>query len=215
MTDQSCLESKSIIVWNKLMTKHLQTITIYAGSADNLPEEHVQAAYTLGKILACQDRTLIYGAGKTGLMGAVARGSLENNGRVVGVINDDLDLPHLVFSKLTCIEKVSNIQVRQARMSELGDGFIALPGGFGTFYEVLEALTWAQLGQHKKPIGFLNIGGYYDPLFSMIDQAISCNYIYPEHRGLFVESGDPLELLEMMDNFIPPKNMNRWLSRDE
>lgn len=196
------------------MATKLKTITIYAGSADNLVDKHLQAAYDLGRFLASEGRVIVFGSGKTGMMGSVARGSLENNGQVIGVINDDLNLPHLVFEELTRIEKVSNIQVRQARMSELGDGFIALPGGFGTFYEVLEALTWAQLGHHQKPVGFLNIDGYYDPLISMFDQAISSNYIYPEHRGLFVESGDPVELLALMDNFTPPQNMNRWLSRE-
>jgi uncharacterized protein (TIGR00730 family) len=128
----------------------MKTITIYAGSADNLAEKYIQAAYDLGKLMASQERVLVFGSGKTGLMGAVARGSLEHNGQVVGVINHDLNLPHLVFEKLTRIEKVDNIQIRQARMSELGDGFIALPGGFGTFYEVLEALTWAQFGAPSK-----------------------------------------------------------------
>jgi len=195
------------------MAKQLKHITIYAGSADNLAEKYIQTAYDLGRILANEGRVIVFGSGKTGLMGAVARGSLDHQGQVVGVINDDLNLPQLVFTELTRIEQVSNIQIRQARMSELGDGFIALPGGFGTLYEVLEALTWAQLGHHQKPIGFLNVDGYYDPLLSMFDQAISNNYIYPEHRGLFVESGDPLELLALMDNFTPPKNMNRWLDR--
>lgn len=196
------------------MAKQLKTVTIYAGSADNLADKYLQAAYDLGKIMASEGRVIVFGTGKTGLMGAVARGSLDHNGQVVGIINDDLNLPHLVFSELTKIEKVSNIQIRQARMSELGEGFIALPGGFGTLYEVLEALTWAQLGQHHKPIGFLNIDGYYDPLLKMFDQAISSGFIYPEHRGLFVESEDPIELLQMMDNFKPPQNMNRWLSRE-
>jgi len=196
------------------MAKQLKTVTIYAGSADNLADKYLQAAYDLGKIMASEGRVIVFGTGKTGLMGAVARGSLDHNGQVVGIINDDLNLPHLVFSELTKIEKVSNIQIRQARMSELGEGFIALPGGFGTLYEVLEALTWAQLGQHHKPIGFLNVDGYYDPLLMMFNQAISSGFIYPEHRGLFVESEDPIELLQMMDNFIPPQNMNRWLSRE-
>lgn len=196
------------------MAKQLKHITIYAGSADNLADKYIQTAYDLGRILANEGRVIIFGAGKTGLMGAVARGSLDHNGQVIGVINDDLNLPQLVLTELTRIEQVSNIQIRQARMSELGDGFIALPGGFGTFYEVLEALTWAQLGHHQKPIGFLNVDGYYDPLFSMFDHAISNNYIFPEHRGLFVESGDPVELLALMDNFTAPKNMNRWLDRE-
>ena len=196
------------------MAKQLKNITIYAGSADNLADTYVQAAYDLGKIMASEGRVIVFGSGKTGLMGAVARGSLEHNGEVVGVINHDLNLPHLVFEALTRIETVDNIQIRQARMSELGDGFIALPGGFGTLYEVLEALTWAQLGHHQKPIGFLNVDGYYDPLFLMFDHAISTGFIYPEHRDLFVESGDPVELLALMDGFTPPQNMNRWLSRE-
>ncbi len=196
------------------MENKLKTITIYAGSADNLEEKYVQAAYNLGKLLAAEDRTIVFGSGKTGLMGAIARGSLENHGQVIGVINHDLNLPHLVYAKLTRIEKVANIQIRQARMSELGDGFIALPGGFGTLYEVLEALTLAQLGQHHKPIGFLNIDCYYDPLFDLFDHAIDSGFIYPEHRGLFVESSDPNELLALMDGFVPPQNMNRWLTRE-
>ena len=196
------------------MAKQLKTITIYAGSADNLADKYVQAAYDLGKIMASEGRVIIFGSGKTGLMGAVARGSLEHNGEVVGVINHDLNLPHLVFEELTRIETVDNIQIRQARMSELGDGFIALPGGFGTLYEVLEALTLAQLGLHQKPIGFLNVDGYYDSLLSMFEYAISTGFIYPEHRSLFVESGDPVELLALMDSFTPPQNMNRWLSRE-
>ena len=195
------------------MKKKLKTITVYAGSADHLADKYIQTSYELGKLLACQGRSLVFGTGKTGLMGAVARGSLDHNGEIIGVINDDLNLPHLVFDKLSKIEAVPNIQVRQARMSELADGFIALPGGFGTFYEVMEALTWSQLGLHHKPIGFLNIVGYYHPLIRLIDHAIECGFIYPEHRGLFVESGDPAQLLEIMDSFVPPPNMSRWLTR--
>ena len=195
------------------MKKKLETITVYAGSADNLADKYIQTSYELGKLLACQGRTLVFGTGKTGLMGAVARGSLDHKGEIIGVINDDLNLPHLVFDKLSKIEAVPNIQIRQARMSALADGFIALPGGFGTFYEVMEALTWSQLGLHHKPIGFLNIDGYYDLLIRMIDYAIESGFIYSEHRGLFVESGDPGELLEFMDSYVPPPNINRWITR--
>jgi len=196
------------------MENKLKTITIFAGSADNLEEKYIQAAYNLGKLLAAEERTIVFGSGKTGLMGAVASGSLEHQGQVIGVINHDLNLPHLAYAKLTRIEEVTSIQIRQARMIELGDGFIALPGGFGTLYEVLEALTLAQLGQHHKPIGFLNTAGYYDPLIELFDHAIDCGFIYPEHRGLFVESSDPQELLALMDGFVPPQNMNRWLTRE-
>ncbi len=195
------------------MKRKLKTITVYAGSADNLADKFIQTSYELGRVLACEGRTLVFGSGKTGLMGAVARGCLDHKGEIIGIINDDLNLPHLVFDKLSKIEAVPDIQVRQARMSALADGFIALPGGFGTFYEVMEALTWSQLGLHRKPIGFLNINGYYDLLIRMIDHAIESGFIYSEHRGLFVESDDPGTLLKIMDSFVPPHNINRWITR--
>jgi len=196
------------------MATKKNTITVYAGSADNIDQVFVEAAYQLGKTLALQNRRLVFGNGKTGLMGAVARGALEHQGEIVGVINADLNLPHLVFDHGIVIEKVSNIQVRQHRMNELGDAFIALPGGFGTLYEALEALTWAQIGQHKKPVGFLNISGYYDPLMAMFDLAIEKGFIYPEHRGLYIASDDPETLLEALDSYSPPQNMDRWLTRE-
>lgn len=197
------------------MEKKLKTITIYAGSADGLADEYLNVAFELGALLAKQGRSLVFGSGKTGLMGAVANGALSLNGEVIGVINEDLNLPHLVFERLSRIEEVSNIQIRQARMIELGDGLIAMPGGFGTYYEVLESLTLAQLGQHKKPIGFLNAKGFYEPLIQMIDHAIETGFIYPEHRGLFVVADQPEELLAKMDAFTPPSNISRWINRDE
>ena len=196
------------------MTERLKTITVYAGSAEELAENYKQSAYSLGKAIAEQKRTLVFGSGKTGLMGAVAKGALDYSGEVIGVINDDLNLPNLVFDKLTRIETVPTIQVRQARMNQLGDAFVALPGGFGTFYEVLEALTWAQICHHSKPIGFLNVDGYYSPLIDLIDHAIANGFIYPEHRGLFVASDDPEQLLSDLDSFTPPENMFRWLIRE-
>lgn len=196
------------------MAEKHKTITVYAGSADHLDPSYVDAAYNLGKTIALQDRVLVFGTGKTGLMGAVARGAMENGGEVVGVINDDLNLPSLVFDQLTRIEKVANIQIRQARMNELGDAFIALPGGFGTLYETLEALTWAQLGHHIKPVGLLNVQGFYNPFIALLDNCIEKGFIFPEHRGLYLASSDPSQLLEALDHFIPPENMNRWLVRE-
>ena len=196
------------------MIKQRNTITVYAGSADNLKPNFTEAAYMLGKTIADQGRCLVFGSGKTGLMGAVARGAMENGGDVIGIINDDLNLPGLVFGDLTRIEKVANIQIRQARMNELGDAFIALPGGFGTLYETLEALTWAQLSHHSKPIGLLNVEGYYDHMLAMLDHAIDEGFIYPEHRELYMASDSPIELLQALDTYIPPENMNRWLVRE-
>ena len=190
-----------------------KNITVYAGSADHLKQVYLDAAWLLGETLAKQGRTLVFGAGKTGLMGAVADGALAAGGKTVGVINDGLNLPHLAHAGLSELEILPDIHTRQARMTQLADGIIALPGGFGTFAELFEALTWAQIGLHNKPVGLLNIAGYFDPLVAMIEKAIEENYIYPEHRELFYVADDPASLLALLDGFTPSSGMNRWMVR--
>ena len=190
-----------------------KNITVYAGSADHLKQVYLDAAWLLGETLAKQGRTLVFGAGKTGLMGAVADGALASGGKVVGVINDGLNLPHLAHAGLSELEILPDIHTRQARMTQLADGIIALPGGFGTFAELFEALTWAQIGLHNKPVGLLNVAGYFDPLVAMIEKAIEENYIYPEHRGLFYVTDDPALLLALLDGFTPSNGINRWVER--
>lgn len=190
-----------------------KNITVYAGSADHLKQVYLDAAWLLGETLAKQGRTLVFGAGKTGLMGAVADGALVAGGKTVGVINDGLNLPHLAHAGLSELEILPDIHTRQARMTQLADGIIALPGGFGTFAELFEALTWAQIGLHNKPVGLLNVAGYFDPLVAMIEKAIEENYIYPEHRGLFYVTDDPALLLALLDGFTPSNGINRWVER--
>ncbi len=188
-------------------------ITVYAGSADKLKQVYLDAAWLLGETLAKQSRTLVFGAGKTGLMGAVADGTLASGGKAVGVINDGLNLPHLAHAGLSELEILPDIHARQARMTELADAMIALPGGFGTFAELFEALTWAQIGLHDKPVGLLNVDGYFDPLVALIEKAIGENYIYPEHRRFFFVSDDPASLLALLDGFTPFQGINRWMER--
>ena len=190
-----------------------KNITVYAGSADHLKQVYLDAAWLLGETLAKQGRTLVFGAGKTGLMGAVADGALVAGGKTVGVINDGLNLPHLAHAGLSELEILPDIHTRQARMTQLADGIIALPGGFGTFAELFEALTWAQIGLHNKPVGLLNVAGYFDPLVTMIEKAIEENYIYPEHRELFYVTDDPASLLALLDGFTPSNGINRWVER--
>lgn len=190
-----------------------KNITVYAGSADKLKQVYLDAAWMLGETLAKQGRTLVFGAGKTGLMGAVADGALASGGKAVGVINDGLNLPHLAHAGLSELEILPDIHARQARMTELADGMIALPGGFGTFAELFEALTWAQIGLHNKPVGLLNVQGYFDPLVALIEKAIGENYIYAEHRQFFFVSDDPSTLLSLMDGFTPHNGVNRWMER--
>lgn len=194
------------------MTKR-HFITIFAGSADHLAPVYLEAAYRLGQLLAEQGRVLVYGAGKTGLMGAVADGALEHGGEVIGVINDDLNKPNLAHSGLTELETFRDIQSRQKRMLELGQAYIALPGGFGTFYEVCEALTWAQLRMHHNGVGFLNTNGYYDPMLTMLDRAIADHFIYASHRALYMASSDPAELLAKLDDYHAPADLSHWVER--
>ena len=193
----------------------VKTICVYCGSADGLKKEYYEAAYQLGQILANMNISLVYGAGKTGLMGAVADGVLKANGKVIGVVPVILNEPQLIHTNLTELEVLPDIHQRKARMSELADAFIALPGGFGTFDELFETLTWAQIGIHKKPVGLLNTNNYFQPLLAMVDHARAEKFIYAEHQVLLVHDKNPNELLQKILNFTRPKGLDRWISREE
>lgn len=199
----------------EMMVKTVKSICVYCGSADGLKKEYYDAAYQLGKLLAEMSITLVYGAGKTGLMGAVANGVLDNNGEVIGVVPILLNEPQLIHANLSKLEVLPDIHQRKARMSQLADAFIALPGGFGTFDELFETLTWAQIGIHQKPIGLLDVNHYFKPLLSMIDHALKEKFIYAEHKILILSDTDPLCLLDKIRNFQKPEGLKRWVSRDD
>lgn len=191
----------------------MKTITVYCGSADHLARGYIDAAMNLGHLLAEKGLALVFGGGKTGLMGAVANGALAGGGEVIGVINDGLNKPNLAHAGLTRMEVLPDIQQRKARMSALADAFIALPGGFGTFDELFETLTWAQIGLHHKPIGLLNTKAYFDPLLAMIDHASQEGFLYPEHRLMINHSPDSKILLDMLNAYQAPQNLARWVER--
>jgi uncharacterized protein (TIGR00730 family) len=193
----------------------IQTICVYCGSADNLHSEYRQAAYQLGALLARSGIQLVYGAGKTGLMGAVADGALESGGEVTGIVSENLNTPELVHARLTRMEIFPDIQSRKARMSSLADAFIALPGGFGTFDELFETLTWSQIGLHQKPVGLLNTRHYFDPLLAMVQHAKDEGFIYAEHNMLLIHDEDAERLLTRLRSFERPDNLGRWLSREQ
>lgn len=191
------------------------SIGIFCGSADGLKPEYYAAAEKLGRELAEKGITLVYGAGRTGMMGAVARGALAAGGEVVGVVPLGLESPQLIYTTgLSRLEVVENIQVRKARMNELSDAFIALPGGFGTMDELFEVLTWSQIGLHRKPAAFFNIDGYYDNLLSWIDRAYRDHFIYEEHLDLFISDKSPEGLLQKLAEYRFPDKIERWLIRD-
>lgn len=193
----------------------LKTICVYCGSADHVHPEYMDAARETGVVIAARGLTLVYGAGSTGLMGAVANGSLEAGGEVIGVIPEYFNTPTLAHPKLSRLEVVENIQQRKARMAELADAFIALPGGYGTLEEFFEILAWAQIGLHSKPIGLLNTRNYYAPLLSLVEHAKSEGFIYAEHRTLFDIADQPETLLDHLAHYQPPEGLDRWLTRQE
>jgi hypothetical protein len=192
----------------------LKSVCVYCGSADGLAQEYLSAAWQMGRVLAENKITVVYGGGKTGLMGALADGVLAGSGDVVGVIPENMNLPQLAHAGLTRLEVLPDIHQRKARMVELAQAFIAMPGGFGTFDELFECLTWSQVGLHHKPIGLLNTQQYFDPLLAMVRHAMHEGFIYGEHRCLMVHHEDPAILLTMLEEFERPGNLNRWMERD-
>lgn len=169
----------------------------------------------MGRHLAEIGIQLIYGAGKTGLMGAVADGVLSAGGQVIGVVPQSLNSPALIHANLTRLDVVGDIHMRKARMNALADALIALPGGYGTFDELFEALTWAQIGLQLKPIGLLNLRGYFDPVMALIQHALSEKFIYPEHLDLLRMEQTPERLIQSLEDFAFPENIGRWVNREE
>jgi uncharacterized protein (TIGR00730 family) len=192
----------------------MKTICVYCGSSDKLAPAYLEAARSMGVAIAQRGMDLVYGAGGTGLMGALADGALQAGCQVIGVIPAYFNTPQLAHAGLSRLEVVNTIHARKARMAELADGFIALPGGFGTLEELLEMLTWAQIGLHQKPIGLLNVSGYFDPLLAMIERARQEGFIYNEHLALLSHSEDAQELLEAMEGYRPPHGLEKWVNRD-
>jgi len=166
----------------------------------------------MGRALAARGCGLVYGGGNVGLMGCVADASLAAGGEVIGVIPEALGEKELAPRGVTELRVVRSMHERKAAMAELADGFIALPGGFGTFEEFCEILTWAQLGIHRKPAGILNVSGYYDPLLAMFDRAVSARLLSSSNRELVLCDDSPEGLLDQMSVFEPGDSA-KWLDR--
>lgn len=193
----------------------LHSVCVYCGSSDRVSQVYLDAARAMGKALANRDLTIVFGGGKTGMMGALADSGLGAGGEVVGVIPELFNTPQLAHSGVTTLHVVDSMHTRKARMAALGDGFIALPGGFGTFEELFEMLTWSQVGLHTKPMAVLNTSGYFDRLLEAIEHARVEGFIYDKHRSLILCHSDPDELIDLMSAYRPQDLPNRWLSRQE
>ena len=190
----------------------LKSICVYCGSSDTIAPDYLDAARRMGQVLAESGIRLVFGGGKTGLMGKIADGVLDAGGEVVGVIIPSMNTPTLAHMGLTRMDVVPDMHARKARMHELSNGYIALPGGFGTYDELFETITWAQVGEHEKPIGLLNFKHYYDPLLLALRHAVGEGFIFQEHLDSLVCDPDPKQLLARMNNHQhPTEATRRWM----
>jgi len=193
----------------------MKAVCVYCGSSDDVHPDYLDAAYQMGITLARRGLRLIYGGGKTGLMGRVADGALAGGGEAIGVIVTSMNTPSLAYPGLTRLDVTETIHERKARMYELSDGYIALPGGFGTLDELFETLTWAQIGEHNKPVGLLNVRDYFKTLLVFIEYAEKEKFIFPEHRQSLVCASDPDELLDTFEKHVyPAEAVKRWMRQD-
>jgi uncharacterized protein (TIGR00730 family) len=192
----------------------MQSVCVFCGSASGVREAYAAAAAELGRALAAGRIRLVYGGGHVGLMGVLADAALQSGGRVVGVIPQHLVSRELAHRGLTELIVVQSMHERKQRMADLADAFIALPGGIGTFEELLEIMTWAQLGLHAKPIGILDVVGYYRPLVALIENAVREGFLRSEHLQGIVVAAEVGELLERLAMARPPQ-VPIWLDRNE
>lgn len=191
----------------------MKRICVFCGSNSGLNPVFGEAAEEVGKFFVREDITLIYGGGRVGLMGRIADTVLQEGGRVIGVIPASLAEKEVAHQGLTELHIVGSMHQRKALMADLADGFIALPGGFGTFEEICEMITWAQLGFHAKPCALLNIAGFYDNLIALFDHSTAENFIRPIHRRLVLVESDINRLFQLMNDFQPPA-IEQWIDRE-
>ncbi len=192
----------------------MNSVCVFCGSSPGNDPDYAAAAQELGRTLAERGTTLVYGGGHVGLMGVVADAALGAGGEVIGVMPRSLVDREIGHTNLTKLHVVRSMHERKALMSELSEGFIALPGGNGTLEEFFEVLTWAQLGEHAKPCGLLNVAGYYDPLLAVFDQMVDRAFLKREHREIVLVEEDPSSLLERFEGYEPPTTI-KWICPSE
>jgi uncharacterized protein (TIGR00730 family) len=191
----------------------LNSICVFCGSSGGARHEYARAAADFGALLAGRGTRVVYGGGNVGLMGVLADAALAAGGEVIGVIPQMLVDRELAHRGVTEVRIVGSMHERKALMAELADAFVALPGGLGTFEELCEVLTWAQLGIHGKPVGCLNVAGYYDGLLQLLDHAVSERFLHPRQRELLVSASEPAPLLAELERHQPAADV-KWFDRE-
>lgn len=195
--------------------KEMRRICVYCGSSNGARLQYVEQAQVLGRALTGRGIGLVYGGGGIGLMGACAEAALKAGGEVIGVIPHSLAMKERLNDLVTDLRVVHTMHERKSLMVELADGFIAMPGGFGTFDELFETITWAQLGIHAKPIGVLNVAGYFDPFLAVVERAVSEGFVLAKYRQLIQVSTDVEELLNRLSQHEPLEGLVKWLDLRE
>ncbi|MDH5164303.1 TIGR00730 family Rossman fold protein [Heyndrickxia oleronia] len=182
----------------------MKKLAVFCGSSSGASSIYIEEAKKLGKELAKRNIALVYGGASVGVMGAVADSLLEEGGHVIGVMPTFLENREIAHKKLSELFIVDTMHERKAKMADLADGFIALPGGPGTLEEFFEIFTWAQLGLHQKPCGLLNINHYYDPLLALFDHMTKEQFLHEKYRHMALVSNDPKDLLDQFNTYEPP-----------
>jgi uncharacterized protein (TIGR00730 family) len=189
----------------------IRRLAIFCGSNPGVRPDYVEAARSLGRLLAQRGIGIVYGGSSVGLMAALADAMMDELGDVIGVIPRMLVEREVANKALTDLRIVESMHERKALMAKLADGFVALPGGIGTLEEFFETWTWAQLGMHSKPCGLLNVAGYFDPLLTFLDHAVSEKFVREVHRAMVVVERDPIALLARFESYEPPRVV-KWLN---
>ncbi len=192
----------------------MKRICVYCGSSPGRNPAYAAAARRLGETLVERGIGLVYGGASVGIMGTLADTVLASGGEAIGIIPRALFIKEVAHPGLTEQHVVESMHERKAMMAEVSDGFVALPGGWGTIEEIFEILTWAQLGFHDKPCGLLNVAGYYDGLFTFLDHAIDEEFVRPVYREILTLEEDPVNLLDRFASYKAP-NVRKWITESE
>lgn len=190
----------------------MKRVCVFCGANVGRNGRYVEVARQLGRSLARRGIGLVYGGGSVGLMGTLADAVLEAGGEAIGVIPRALQLREIAHNGLTRLHVVTSMHERKAKMAELAEGFVALPGGMGTLEELAEIITWAQLGLHARPCGVLDVDGYYEPLIAFFDRAVAEGFVRPDHRRIVLTAQDPDALLDQFLAYRPPA-VEKWVDR--
>lgn len=192
----------------------MKSTAVFCGSSKGNDAQIIDIAHGLGNTLASQNITLIYGGAEVGLMGELANGALAQNGQVIGVIPDFLKRKEIFHPEISELIVVNTMHERKLKMHELADGFIAMPGGYGTLEELFEIITWGQLGLHQKPIGILNVNGFFDSMLDFLDTMVARGFLKQENRDVLLVDASPEGLIDQMQSYRPTI-IPKWIEKEQ